>query len=263
LRSAAPRLVLTTVALLLVVGVPSWAASAGEGDLFVTFDGGLSPSTLPRNEPVPVAVRVAGNVRSATGDADHLPQLRRITVAINRQGRLYDRGLPVCRAEMIQPASEADARAICRGAVIGHGHVTVQVRIRSQLPYLVPAGLLAFNGPLVDGKKTIVAQVYAKRPPGSFILTFKVERRHGLYGTVLSTTLPQSSWAWAYLLHFDMTLGRTYVFRGQRRSFVSAACGAPRGFDSALFPFARARYRFAEGEHFTVSQTATCRVAGE
>lgn len=263
MNSGPLKVALATAALLLLVGIPSWAASAGDGDLIVTFQGRISPSRLPRNDPVPVAVRVAGNVKSATGDPDHLPQLRRITVAINRQGRLYDRGLPVCRAGMIQPASEADAKAKCAAAVIGNGHVAVQVRIPSQLPYSVPASLLAFNGPRVGGKKTILAQVYAKRPPGSFVLTFQVAKRHGLYGTVLSTTLPRPTRRWAYLTHFDMTLRRTYVFRGERRSFVSAACSAPDGFDTALFPFARATYEFAGGQHFTVSQTSTCRVSGE
>ncbi len=249
------------MALLLIAGAPAWAVQNQDGDLVATFDGGLRPTRLPRDALAPVAVRVAGNVRSASGETDRLPQLRRITVGINRGGRLFDRGLPVCRAESIAPASERDARRICRGAIVGSGHVTVQVRIPSQLPFPVRAKILAFNGPRAGGGKLILAQAYARQPPGAFILTFHVDRRRGTFGTVLATTLPPETREWAYITHFDMTLHRTYTYRGTRRSYVSAACEAPAGFDSALFPFARATYGFDNGQQLTMSQAATCRVA--
>lgn len=242
--------------------MPAWGASNGEGDLVVTFDTDLNPSLLPRDAPVPVGVGVAGSFRSASGDTDHLPQLRRIEVAINRQGRLFDRGLPVCRARSIQPASEVNAREVCGDAIIGQGHIVVQVRIPGQLPFLVHTRLLAFNGPRHNGRKLILAQAYARNPPGAFILTFKVSQRKGAFGTVLSTTLPPETRDWAYLTHFDMHLRRLYDYRGRKRSFVSAACQAPAGFDSAIFPFARATYSFANGQRLSLSQAATCRVAG-
>ncbi len=255
------RLIGTTLALLLCAGVAARAASNGDGDLIAQFDGGLSPAALPRRTPVPVAVRVEGNVRSASGNTAALPQLSRITVGINRQGRLFDRGLPVCHAKTIQPASEAGARAACGGAIVGSGHVTVQVRIPSQLPFLVHARLLAFNGPRQNGHKLILAQAYARKPPGAFILTFRVGRRGGTFGTVLSTTLPRATRKWAYLTHFDMTLHRTYVYRGVRRSYVSAACAAPAGFDSVLFPFAKATYAFDTGQQLSMSVARICHVS--
>lgn len=238
------------------------AVSVGDGDLLVTFDGGLSPSRLPRHLAAPVSVRVAGNVKSISGDAGHLPQLRRIAVAINSQGRLFDRGLPVCLPEEIQPATEAAARRICGPALVGRGHVIVQVRIPSQPPFDVKARLLAFNGPRSNGHKVIVAQAYARVPPNSFVLKFRVSHRKGTFGTVLSTTLPVEAQSWAYLTHFDMTLHRLYSYRGIPRSFVSAACAAPVGFRSAVFPFARATYGFASGQRLRVSETGICRVAG-
>lgn len=258
-----PATLLLAAAALLFLPAQAPAVSAGDGDLLATFDGDLRPSSLPRNQQAPVAVRVAGNVRSASGDTDRLPQLERITVGINRAGRLFDRGLPVCRAKEIQPATEAEARRICRGAIVGSGHLTAQVRIAGQLPFVVKAKLLAFNGPRRGGQKLILAQAYARQPPGAFILTFRVDRRPGTFGTVLTTTLPTETREWAYLTHFDMTLRRIYSYRGKRRSYVSASCNAPAGFRSALFPFARASYSFANGQRLTMSQAETCRVAGQ
>jgi hypothetical protein len=257
----AAGLLIAAIAALLCLGIPAQAERNGEGDLVVTFDSDLHPTELPRQTPSPVAVRVAGDVRLLTGSPDQLPQLRTITVAINRQGRLFDRGLPTCNVGRIQPATEEMARRICGGAIVGDGHVALQARIPTQPPFTVKARLLAFNGPRKDGQKLILAQAYGRTPPGAFVLTFRVHRRAGLFGTVMSTTLPPPTQGWAYLTHFDMTLHRIYRYGGQARSYVSAACTAPAGFDSALFPFARATYDFANGQSFTTSVARSCQVA--
>ena len=61
----------------------------------VAFSGTLTPSTLPRSRPVPVEVTMGGKIMS-TGKQKP-PQLRRISIAVNRSGRLSGAGLPVCR----------------------------------------------------------------------------------------------------------------------------------------------------------------------
>lgn len=254
------RLLLIAAAALLAAAGQALAVSNGRGDLLATFDARLDPSALPREDLAPVAVSVAGSLRSASGQLDRLPQLRRITVAINSQGQLFDRGLPTCRPRRIQPASQANARRACPGAVIGDGQVTVRVHLGAEPPFTVAAKLLVFNGPRRDGNRLILANAYAPDPPGSFLLTFEVERRPGRFGTVLSTTLPPGTRSWAYLTDFSMTLHRTYSWRGQRRSYLSAACAAPAGFATALFPFARTTYRFAGGQTLSMSEAARCRV---
>ncbi len=256
----AARLLIAVCALLLCVGIPAQAERNGVGNLIVTFNSDLHPTRLPRQTPAPVAVRVAGDVRLAEG-SDQLPQLRTITVAINRQGRLFDRGLPICEVKTIEPATEASARRVCGGAIVGSGHVVLQTHIPTQPPFEVRTKLLAFNGPRKNGHKLILAQAYARTPPGAFILTFRVSHHGGLFGTVMSTTLPPGAQKWAYLTHFDMTLHRVYSYRGQRRSYISAACLAPAGFDTALFPFARATYDFTDGQRFTTTVARSCTVA--
>lgn len=244
----------------LCLSLSAAAESNRDGDLLVTFDGSLHPKMLPRDAPAPVAIRVAGNVRSVSGEAGAIPQLRTISVGINREGRLFDRGLPICRVRAIRAATQKAARRICEDAIVGSGHIRVQVRIPGQLPFAVNANLLAFNGPRQGGSKLIIAQTYSRRPPGSFILLFRVDRAPGLFGTVLSTVLPRRARNWAFLTHFDMTLHRRYSYRGEPRSFVSAACAAPSGFDTVVFPLARATYGFANGQRLVTSVARTCHV---
>lgn len=249
---------MAALALSLCLGIPARAERNGIGSLVVTFNGGMRPTRLPRQTPAPVAVRVAGDVKLSEGDPAQLPQLRTITVAINRKGRLFDRGLPVCNIEEIQPATEREARRVCGSAIVGSGDVALQARLPTQPMFRVKAKLLAFNGPRRNGHKLILAEAFARKPPGAFVLVFRVSRHQGLFGTVMSTTLPRSAQDWAYLTHFEMTLHRTYEYRGRQRSYVSAACSAPAGFDTALFPFARATYGFAEGQSLTTTVARSC-----
>lgn len=255
------RAILLGVGLLLCAAVPAFGVPNRSGDLLVTFSGDLFPTELPRQRLAPVAVRVAGDVRSASGDPSRIQQLRSITVAINRQGRLFDRGLPVCDVDSIEAALQPGARAACGDAIVGSGHVRVQVRFGEQAPFIVKAKLLAFNGPRRGAQKLIYAQAYSRKPPGSFILTFRVTHRRGRFGTVLSTALPKDARSWAFLTHFDMTLHRVYSYRGKKHSYVSASCRAPAGFHTAVFPFAEALYGFADGQSVVTSVAEICRTA--
>ncbi len=257
-RKRAACLLGACAALALCLGGSAQAELFQQGRLIVSFDGGLMPKTLPRKQLAPVAVSVAGDFKATEG-AD-LPQLRTISVAINRAGVLDDKGLPACRVKAIQPATEAEAQTLCHRAIVGTDHVTVAVHIEGQAPFPVRAKLLAFNGPRRHGQKFILAQVYSEAPPGAFVLTFRLKRRPGLFGTVMSTTLPRSAQSWAYLTHFDMTIGRRYRHQGKARSYVSAACAAPDGFPGAVFPFAKATYGFDDGQRLTTTVVRSCRV---
>lgn len=254
------KLTVLSMAVLACFGIAAQAELTQKGDLITSFQGGLAPKRLPRTTPAPVSVRVAGAIKTTHGL--RLPQLRTITVAINRAGRLDDRGLPTCRIASIQPATEAVAKKRCANSIVGSGHVTLVVRLPSQGDYISRNNLLAFNGPRVHGEKLILAQIYSKNPPGAIILTFTVKKHKGVYGNVIETTLPKYAEGWAYLTQFEMTLGRTWTSHGKEHSYVSASCAAPAGFTKALFPFAKASYAFGSGEVLTTKIVRSCQVAG-
>ena len=64
------------------------------GNLGGSLDGSLSPLSLPRDRPAPVAVRLEGGLR--TDDGSLLPRVERIELGLPRQGVLDTRGLPTC-----------------------------------------------------------------------------------------------------------------------------------------------------------------------
>jgi len=232
-----------------------------QGNLRVAFAAKLFPTKLPRVGTAPVAVSVAGRIE--TTDQSAPPQLRRIELAINRHGRLHTRGLPVCRYEQIQPATTAEARQACPGAVIGRGRFEADVALPDQSPFPSDGRVVAFNGRR-DGRPLLLAHIYGTDPlPTSFTLPFELrQRRGGTYGTVLVARLPRLAARWGYVSGVSLTLQRRYRHRGKARSYLAAGCPAPRGFRRTVFPFARASFAFEGGRRIATTMTRSCAVRG-
>lgn len=251
------------VALTLLVALGAAGAAQAEkeieGNLVVSFDGRIAPKSLPRTGTAPVSVTVDSGFATTDG-SDPPPQLRQIAIGINKGGKIFDRGLPTCQVRRIQPSTIAAAKRICGGAIVGNGHVRVRVQLANQPAFDFKGPMLVFNATRSGGKRRLLAQVYGSRPPSAFVLSFKIVRKGGTFGTVIRTTLPQAARKWAYVTHFDMKLRRVYTYRGRRHSFISAGCAAPAGFPGAVYPFARANFGFAGAKTVTATLIRDCRV---
>lgn len=249
---------LVAALLLLVIASAARGELSASGDLLVRFSGGISPNALPREVRAPIAVSLAGTVRTLSGERP--PALRRIAIAINRGGRLDARGLPLCRRAQIQPSSTAEARRRCGAALVGEGSFDADVAFPEQSAFPSHGHVLAFNA-IVNGERAILAHVYGTEPaPITRIVVFRIRQSAGAYGTVLTASVPEAVNQWGYLTHFSLNLHRTFTYRGQRRSYLSAACEAPAGFPAATFPFAHAAMSFADGRTLASTLTRGCRV---
>lgn len=256
------RACLIAVALLVTLTAAGVARAEVEqqGDVIVSFDGGITPRALPRTGVAPVAVSIDSTFKSVEG-ADPPPQLRKIAIGINRGGQIFDRGLPTCRVRKIQPTTIRAARRICGAAIVGSGHVQVRIHLASQAPFTFEGPLLVFHAKRAGGDRRLLAQVYGRKPPSAFVLTFKILKRKGTFGTVIKTTLPRPAREWAYVTHFDMRLRRIYTYKGEQHSYISAGCAAPDGFPGAVYPFAQANFGFADGKTVTTTLIRNCTVS--
>jgi hypothetical protein len=254
------RVALVAVVLLVALAGGARAEVAKMGDILVHVDGGISPRALPRTGSAPVTVTLDSTFQSAEG-LDPPPQLRTISVGVNRAGSVFDRGLPTCRVRRIQPTTISAARRICGGAIVGSGHVQVRVHLTNQPPFTFKGPLLVFHAKPAGGHRRLLAQVYGLKPPSAFVLTFNVLEKQDTFGTVIKTTLPKPAREWAYVTHFDMKLHRIYTYQGKKHSFISAACAAPEGFPGAVYPFARANFGFAENKHVVETLIRDCTVS--
>ena len=122
--------------------------------------------------------------------------------------------------------------------------------------------MYAFNG-RVGGEPAILAHVYGTNPvPTSFTFPFELKPSKGTYGTVLRADLPQTTGDSGYITGLSMNLGRNYSFHGKRRSYLSASCPAPKGFNKAVFPLAHAGFFFKGGRKLGSTLVRSCGVRG-
>lgn len=237
------------------------AELTARGDLFVRFSGGIAPSALPRHSRAPISVSVAGTIRTLSGERP--PALRRISVSINQGGLLDSRGLPVCKRSQIEPSSTKEALARCGPAIVGRGSFDAEVAFPEQAEFPSNGRILAFNA-VIGGKRAILAHVYGSKPaPITRVVVFHIRESEGTYGTILTGALPVSLNRWGYLKRISLSLHRDFTYRGQRRSYLSAACKAPTGFPGATFPFAHASMAFEDGRTLSSTLTRSCKVRGD
>jgi hypothetical protein len=236
----------------------SEAEVAQVGNLRVSFAGKIAPHALPRVGTAPVSVSLAGEIK--TTDGTKPPQLRTISMAINRNGYLDYKGLPRCNYHQIQPATTAEAKASCGRSLVGTGTFEADVALPDQSPFPSDGKVLAFNGNL-HGKPVIYAHIYGTEPlPTSFVLPFEIQKASGDYGTKLVAELPQVAAEWGFVSGVSLTLQRSFVYKGKRHSYLSAGCPAPKGFGGASFPFAKASFGFEDGRTLSSTMRRACAV---
>src|SRR6185312_13117539 len=95
----------------LLLSATACAEVVQQGTLRVSIATEVKPYRLPRTEPAPIKALIAGHVWTSTGAVP--PQLRRLTVLINRHGALEPGSIPSCGVDQIRPSTSAQAIERC------------------------------------------------------------------------------------------------------------------------------------------------------
>jgi Divergent InlB B-repeat domain len=240
---------------------PSVGAAASEviekRDLRVSVRGDLSPKSLPRTGSAPVMVTIGGRISTLDGATP--PQLRQISIAINRYGHFRLNRLPKCSVARIQPATNAQAMKACGDALVGTGNFAAQVLLPQQAPFPSQGNVLAFNGTW-RGQPALLAHIYGMKPiPTSYTVPFLISNTgDGTYGTVLTAELPQVTSEWGSVRGLTLNIGRKQG--GNEHAYITANCPAPKRFTSAPYTLARVSFAFTGGPTLTQTLGRSCRV---
>jgi hypothetical protein len=228
-------------------------------NLLVAFNGRILPHSLPRDRDAPVRVSLTGQVK--TTDGSKPPQLRRMSIEVNRYGRLSTAGLPICQPGELESTSPELAMARCGPALVGHGRFGAHLEFPELAPFPAEGTMLAFNG-RARGRPAIFLHIHGSNPAEiTVILTFEIRHRSkGKFGTVFTAKIPRIAADLGYVTDIALDFGRRYHYRGRERSFISARCAAPNGYPGALFTFARGIFTFADGKQVTSTLARDCLV---
>ena len=248
-------------ALLCLTALASLAQAeiAQKGEVRVKVSGSFNPQRLPRSESAPISVSVGGDISNTNGGP--APRLESLRIELNKGGVIDSKGLPLCPISAIQTASTQRALSACKKALVGEGSFGAEITLAGQEPYPITGKLLAFNA-RQKGKAVLFGHIYAARPfATSFVIVFAITKlAKGTYGTALDAKLPKSLSTWGKLTGIKLTLSRRYTYKGERHSYISAACATPKGITKASFPFARASFGFEGGRVLSSTLNRVCRV---
>jgi hypothetical protein len=217
---------LAVLAILALAAAAFTGSAAGAlvevGNLVLRADGGFEPQSLPRHRFVPIEFQ--GHVDIASKDGSSPSPLRQALIDFDRDGRLSVAGLPTCAPESIADASSEEARQICRGALVGTGHLAALVSLESG-PVLARSPLSIFNGPPLNGLPTVVLHARFTVPATqTYAILVPIERRRGYFRYRARLEVPPIVGGRGALTHIDVKIGRRYRAGGKARSYVSARC---------------------------------------
>jgi hypothetical protein len=229
----------------------------GRAGVLVSLEASFSPARLPRHRPVPVTLTLTGTI--STADASPGTHLGSLELAFGARGGLSTAGLPRCRGAQLRNATQRQALARCRGALVGSGTILTDVLLDPEKPVPAHAGVLAFNG-TAGGRPAVWIHAYSASPPVSFALPFSLRRPNdGAYGVSLETPVSSTLGRWLRLRSFRITIGRRYRVNGVQRSYLSASCPLPPRLTIGFFPLARATYHFVPAPTLTTTVLRSCR----
>lgn len=239
-----PLIALAAAVAALAVLVAGGTALAGNkpvtveaGNLVFTFNGGFSPTALPKTKLAPITLTASGKI--ATKSGEHPPALKEAIVETDKNGAVFVKGLPVCTAGKLQSRNTAAARKACPKAIIGSGKTTVEVKLEEQNPILVDSALTVFNGGQKGGTTTLYIHAFFTAPvTGAIVTTVKITKIHnGRFGLKSVATIPKIVGGSGSVKSFDLKIGKTYTYKGKKVSVLSAKCadGKLQAFASAIF----------------------------
>ncbi|HXR60170.1 MAG TPA: hypothetical protein VN732_02480 [Solirubrobacterales bacterium] len=247
------RILLLATSLLLILA----AGAAGDrkvecvANLCLTDDGGILPTKLPRHGTAPITARLFGEVE--TRDGSHPPALRSADIEIDRTIEIDAVGLPTCRFGQLRATSSAAARRACEDAIVGSGRAKVEVSFPEQSPIVSSGPVLIFNGG-VHGKTTdVFLHAYVNVPaPTAVVVKATVRRiRRGPYGLEIKAQIPKIAGGAGSATRFDLSIGREYTYKGQKKSFLEAGCPTGRWL-------ARGQAGFEDGTRVALAHVFTC-----
>ena len=194
------------------------------GNLYLADDGGISPSVLPRHESAPMIAHLKGEI--GTLDGSHPPALQTVNIDVDKTIEVNAVGLPACKLSQIVARDTAVAKKACGKAIIGSGEGEVEVEFPEQKPFSAKGPIVLFNGGVQGRTTRVLVHVYVAVPaPTAIVVPVKVTRiKDGPFGLHIFAPVPRIAGGSGSVTRFEMTVGRSFVYKGKKMSYLTASC---------------------------------------
>lgn len=187
-------LAVAVAASLLVAGVASAYKPAviKVGGLTITFNGGFTPTKLPKSKLSPITLNISGKIASDNGS--HPPPLTTFVLEADKNTGINAKASKgVCKQTQLEARTTEDAKKVCKKALIGSGKTDVELQEPESSPVQLKSDLLVFNGGKKGSKTTLLIHAFLKQPVTASVVTTVVVSKHknGRYGLKSVATIPK------------------------------------------------------------------------
>lgn len=159
---------------------------------------------------------------ATTGDS-HPSALREAVVDVDKDVEMDVRGLPVCGYRTIAARDVAAARQGCRRAIVGSGEAEASLLLPGAERMSTRSRLTVFNGGRRGRTTMLFVHGYAQLPrPQALVARIEVEKIAGGLHSVID--VPAIAGGYGSLTEISLKLRRSFSYRGERKSFLSARC---------------------------------------
>jgi hypothetical protein len=193
-------------------------------NLELSFNGGVTPTKLPKNKLAPIALNVEGKFK--TTDGTHPPALTAFIVETDKSGAVDAKGYPTCKQGQLEARTTAEAKKVCPTSIVGSGKTDVEVKFEEQNPIPIKSTLTAFNGGTSGGKTTIYIHAYLSDPIAAAIVTTVKVQKHpnGKYGLKSVATVPKIANGQGSVTAFQLKIDKKFTYKGKKKSYLLAKC---------------------------------------
>ena len=194
------------------------------GNLELTFNGGFSPTALPKKTLAPIALTAEGKIK--TLDGSHPPAMKEFLLETDKNGAVNVKGYPTCKSGQLQAQDTKHAEAICKPAIVGTGTTNVEIEFAESKPVPVNSKLIVFNGGESGGVTTLFIHAYITVPtPAAIVTTVKIKKIHnGRYGLLSTAKIPVIAGGSGSVTSFSLKIDKKFTYKGKKVSVLSAKC---------------------------------------
>jgi hypothetical protein len=177
----------------------------------VRIDSAVKPRVLSRTNPTPIVFSLSGNIRSISGS--HPPALHELILESDKNIAIDVKEVPTCRSNGLVPPDPASAKAACKPAIVGHGHLAAQIALPGTTAVPAQSMLTVINGGFEGGVTTLFIRAYITIPvPAEIVTTVKIKKiRKGRYGLLWVATIPKIAGGSGSITQFNLTINRPGV----------------------------------------------------
>ncbi len=225
-----PRAIVAGLLATLLVAASAFAVTIkGEyGDNVVSATADVTPHELPAKTLAPVSLTSKIKIRQKSGAQPSA--LKTVVFQVDKHGSIARAGVPVCTMAKLAETKPAEARSRCAGALVGTGVGKARVTLPGQATVTISSPLSLFNGPLVDGRPSLIAHAYETLPkPQALLVPIVIERvGHGRYGYRAKVQLPPIAEGYGSATLAEAKIGRVYTRHGRKVGYFNASCSGGR-----------------------------------